>query len=212
MFIKVLNKLRHSYSASHDENKDTTASRTVKKTGIRELDEIVAYHFQSTKIATISITGRYLPLIYKIVSQIASEPEPMSVLVVDLDSRFQATQLPCSEEDLRHIYVLRPARTSPQELREMISGADQFLLYNTVAQASANREWWGTIVLGGLGAGDVTAGWKGWLRVDREEVRPFPPGISLEEALKERDARQAAVDLAGWLVSSPWGSFTFHDT
>lgn len=203
--------MRNSYDAAHDEDKGTTALRTVKKTGIQELDEIVAYHFQSTKVATISITGRYLPLIYKIVSQIVSEPEPMSVLVVDLDSRFQAARLPCSEDDLRHIYVLRPPRASPQELREMISGADKFLLYNTVAQASANRVWWGTIVLGGLGAGDITAGWKGWLRVDREEVRPFPPGISLEEALKQRDARQAAVDAAGWLVSSSWGSFTFHD-
>lgn len=135
----------------------------------------------------------------------------MAALVVDLDGRFDATRLTCTEEDLRHIYVLRPARASPQELREMVSGADKFLIYSKAAQASANRVWWGTVVLGGLGAGDITAGWKGWLRVAKEAVRPFPPGISIEEALQQRDARQAAVDAAGWQVSSPWGSFVFYD-
>ena len=67
------------------------------------------------------------------------------------------------------------------------------------------------MVLGGLGAGDLVAGWKGWLRVDREAVRPFPPGISVEEALLQRDARNKAVQAAGWEVSSPWGGFVFHD-
>lgn len=83
------------------------------------------------------------------------------------------------------------------------------MLYGEASRASAGREWWGTIVLGGLGAGDVIAGWKGWLRVDRESVRGFALGISAEEALEQRARRQDVVDEAGWAATSQWGSFVF---
>lgn len=82
---------------------------------------------------------------------------------------------------------------------------------------SRSREWWGTIVIGGglNPAGSVaasaqvavTADWKGWLRVDRAEVSSFWD-MSAEEALAERDKRQAAVEAAGWVATSPWGGFT----
>lgn len=85
------------------------------------------------------------------------------------------------------------------------------MIYDDGAQRSWNRELWGTIVLGGTG-GDISAGWKGWLRVDREEVRPFPPDITLQEALQQREERQKAVDAAGWQVSCAWGGFVFHDS
>jgi hypothetical protein len=57
----------------------------------------------------------------------------------------------------------------------------------------------------------VTAGWRGWLRVDRAEVPGFW-GISVEEALAERDKRQAMVEDAGWTASSPWGGFAICKT
>lgn len=85
------------------------------------------------------------------------------------------------------------------------------MLYGDASRASAGREWWGTIVLGGLGAGDVVAGWKGWLRVDRESVRGFALGISAEEALEQRERRQDAVEAAGWAATSQWGGFVFRD-
>jgi hypothetical protein len=56
---------------------------------------------------------------------------------------------------------------------------------------------------------NVTAGWKGWLRVDRDEVRGFPLGISVEAALAERARRQEAVAAAGWVASSAFGEFVF---
>ena len=53
----------------------------------------------------------------------------------------------------------------------------------------------------------VTAGWRGWLRVDRAEVPRFW-GMSAEEALAAREERQAAVEAAGWVASSPWGDLS----
>jgi hypothetical protein len=81
--------------------------------------------------------------------------------------------------------------------------------------ASIAREWWGSIVIGGgspvvLGPeAAVTTGWRGWLRVDREEVRGFDLGMSIEEALLDRDRRQRAVNDAGWTANCVWGGYTF---
>ena len=135
----------------------------------------------------------------------------MAVLVIDIEGRFDVTRLTCPNADLHHVYVQTTPRSSPEVLRNIVSQADDFMLYSKDTRISSDREWWGTMVLGGLGAGDLVAGWKGWLRVDREAVRPFPPGISVEEALLQRDARNKAVQAAGWEVSSPWGGFVFHD-
>ncbi|KAI1655430.1 hypothetical protein F4813DRAFT_366952, partial [Daldinia decipiens] len=83
------------------------------------------------------------------------------------------------------------------------------------AHGSRAREWWGTVVIGGgSGAsvkGDVNAGWKGWLRVEREEVAGFPVGISVEEALRDRNKRQEVVEDAGWVASSRVGSYVWSD-
>lgn len=65
--------------------------------------------------------------------------------------------------------------------------------------------------MGGVGAGDITTGWKGWLRVDRENVRGFAPGISAEEALDQKRQRQDMVDAAGWVATSQWGGFVFRE-
>ncbi|KAJ2982750.1 hypothetical protein NQ176_g1180 [Zarea fungicola] len=175
----------------------------IKNTGITELDEIVSRHFHTTKIGGLTITGRYLPLIYKIASTLASHK---ALVIIDYEGRFEASRLTCAQSDLEHIYVLRPEARD----RDLMANVDRYMLYSKAAKDSAHREFWGTIVIGGPG-GDVTAGWKGWLRVDREQVPRFPSDMTIQEALLQRDARQAAVDAAGWQVSSPWGDFIFHE-
>ncbi|KAI8673625.1 hypothetical protein NCS55_00683300 [Fusarium keratoplasticum] len=186
-------------------------SHVQKLTHIQPLDEIAARHFQATKAAGISISGRHLPLLYKLISTLIGPPHFYAVLVIDLEGRFDATRLTGSPSHTRHVYVQRPARGTQEQLRALVAEAEGVLLYGDTAQASAGREWWGTVVVGGHGAGDVTASWKGWLRVDRENVRGFTLGISAEEALEQRGQRQGVVEAAGWAATSQWGGFTFKE-
>lgn len=165
---------------------------------------------------------------YKIASTLVSPPHQFALLIIDLDGRLDATRLSCDEEDARHVYVQRPSRPaagsashgvaqyeSPADISEhvksLVAGADSFMLYSAPAAASAPRRWWGTILVGSLGPCDIAAGWKGWLRVDREEVQGFPLGFSIEKALDRRDARQEALDGAGWSTASQWGGFVFQE-
>lgn len=73
---------------------------------------------------------------------------------------------------------------------------------------SKGREWWGTIVVGGPG-GDVCGGWRGWLRVDREETPGFGGVVPAEEALLERGVGDG--ERPTWVVSSEWGGFRFKE-
>lgn len=187
----------------------------LKPTHMDELDGVAARHLRDTLAPTLTVAGRSLPLLYKLVSTLVSPPHRHAVLVVDADGRFDATRLACEggDDDLRHVYV---RRCSPEQLRAVVADTEGFMLYRA---ASRDRQWWGTVVIPGAGRGDlgpgvgdvVGAGWKGWLRVDRDRVPPFAVGLGLDEALAERDARQRAVDAAGWAATSPWGGFVFHD-
>lgn len=121
-----------------------------------------------------------------------------------------------TQQDLKHIHVYRPARGSPSYIRDVLASVEHHMIYTR--HASIAREWWGTVVIGGgspailgLGNADVTTGWKSWLRVDREEVRGFGVGMSVEEALLERDRRQRVVDESSWTASCVWGGFTFTE-
>ncbi|KAI0473043.1 hypothetical protein GGR56DRAFT_697938 [Xylariaceae sp. FL0804] len=220
-----------------------------------ELRAIVSRYQAATKSAPpplLSVSGRYLPLLYHLVSTLVAAPHSYAVVVVDVEGRFDVTRLvvdhpsssssssssssfaptdprssssstshPATLADLRHLYVYRPARGAGQAAASVAAAAD-YMLYG--AHGSRGREWWGTVVIGGGGGGDgtggggggggggdVNAGWRGWLRVDRAEVPGFPVGASVEEALRERDVRQEAVDAAGWVASSPWGSYAWKD-
>jgi hypothetical protein len=64
----------------------------------------------------------------------------------------------------------------------------------------------------GLG-GDVMVGWRGWLRVESviEEVPKFGIGISVEEAMRDREQRQMAVNEKGWKAVSEGGDFRWVD-
>lgn len=169
------------------------------------------------------MTGRQLPLIYALISALVSAPHDKTVLVLDTQHRFDATRLTCDPENLRHVYVHRPALrhamsgshsggagTGPEQVRELVAAAENWMLYG--GHDSGAREWWGTIVVGALGAGDVTAAWKGWLRVDRDNVPGFSLGCSAKEAMADRQRRQEAVDAAPWAASSQWGSSTFVES
>jgi hypothetical protein len=74
---------------------------------------------------------------------------------------------------------------------------------------SKGREWLGTVVNGGVG-GDIMLGWRGWLRVEREETVGFAPGMSAEEALGESEARQEFVESRGWKAVSDLGEFSWR--
>ncbi|KAF5652504.1 hypothetical protein F25303_3192 [Fusarium sp. NRRL 25303] len=182
-----------------------------KLTYVSELDDITEVHFNATKSAGLGISGRHLPLLYRLISNLITPPHLYAILVIDIEGRFDATRLTCSPYHLQHAYIYRPARSDPDNTRALVAEAEGILLYGSVTKASAGREWWGTIVVGGVGAGDITTGWKGWLRVDRENVRGFAPGISAEEALDQKRQRQDIVDAAGWVATSQWGGFVFRE-
>ncbi|CEJ92225.1 hypothetical protein VHEMI07886 [[Torrubiella] hemipterigena] len=178
----------------------------VKKTYIPELDDLAMTHFNSEKTSTIAMTGRYLPLVHKIISTLVSEPYKRSVSVIDLESRFDATRLSCSESDLDHIYVQTFRYSASNDVSQIMTTIEKFMLYNQLSKPSQEREWWGTIVIGGVGAGDVAAGWKGWLHVEPYKG-PIPPRLRTDNA--DGATEGAQTQLPVWIASSQWGSFVF---
>ncbi|KJZ72473.1 hypothetical protein HIM_08142 [Hirsutella minnesotensis 3608] len=219
--MQILNSLRAALPDPASLNGIPSRPGRPKTTYLEELDKIAARRFRDNQAGAVSVSGRALPLVYKLISTLIAPPHRYAVLVVDVDGRFDPTCLTCDNDDgdsqgdnaVRHVYVQRPARASPEHLRALVADAEAFMLYDASARPSRARPWWGTIVVGGggLGVGDVVAAWKGWLRVDRAEVPSFALGITADEALAQREARQDAVDAAGWAATSPWGSFVFHE-
>ncbi|KAF5128267.1 hypothetical protein E5D57_009203 [Metarhizium anisopliae] len=186
-----------------------TPASAVKQTHIPALDALAATSLRRTQSRTISLCGRALPLLYEVIATLVSAPHFYTLLVLDLDARFDPTCLETEASNLEHVYVQRPAQSSPEHLRGLVAAAEAFMLYDDATRLSRGREWWGTVVMGGLAAGDLTAGWKGWARVDRAAVMGFALGTSAEEALAQRATRERAVEGAGWAVSSAFGGFGF---
>ncbi|KAK5990957.1 hypothetical protein PT974_09232 [Cladobotryum mycophilum] len=212
---EILDDLRRTLDADQNQH-NLNHVRYVKPTYLGELDDLVVRHFRATQVPNLSICGRNLPLLYKIISTLISMPHKMSLFVLDLEGRFDATCLDCTETDLQHVYVQQPGRdagtgNNADYVRSFVAEAETFMLYSDVARTSISRKWWGTIVVGGLGAGDLIAGWRGWLRIDREHVPEFAPGISAETAYERRPTRQEAVDAAGWAATSRWGNLIFNN-
>ncbi|KAI1821479.1 hypothetical protein F4861DRAFT_541891 [Xylaria intraflava] len=197
---------------------NTPSSHRTAPIPFANLSAIVARHHQATQSAPhplFSVSGRYLPLLYHLISTLIASPHNYAVVVVDAEGKFDVTRLispnkssyPATPDDLHHIYIYRPAARGPEHVKAAVAAADEFMLYGS--HGSRGREWWGTVVIGGAAGGTVNAGWKGWLRVDRENVGGFGAGISVEEALAERARRHAVVDAAGWVASSHWGSYVW---
>ncbi|KAL7811537.1 hypothetical protein V8C44DRAFT_100212 [Trichoderma aethiopicum] len=186
----------------------------VKITHLDELDQLAARQFRATQAPTIALSGRSLPLVYKVISTLVSPPHSMALFVIDLEGRFDATRLTCADDALQHVYVQQPpcdesSSTNVEAIRSLISDAEHFMIYDRCSAVSLSREFWGSIVLGGLGAGDLTAAWKGWLHVEREHIAEYSTRITLEEAFERRSNRQDVVDRAGWVAASQWGKYVF---
>ncbi|TGO22224.1 hypothetical protein BPAE_0177g00180 [Botrytis paeoniae] len=108
--------------------------------------------------------------------------------------------------DLKHLHIFRP---SAQNLESTLKGVEEYMLYGN--HDSYGREFGGTILFGvegregvdmgslrGMGRPEVVMGWRGWLRVEREEVGAFGTGGSVEEMLEEREMREEVVRGKGW--------------
>ncbi|KAI1500336.1 hypothetical protein F5X99DRAFT_241924 [Biscogniauxia marginata] len=211
---ELLNSLRAKFAIHSTRPPDP-------KIPIPELNGIVSRYLKATQSAPpplLSTSGRYLALLYHLISTLIAAPHNFTVVLVDTENRFDVTRLvapgstpapgyPATLSDLKHLHIYRPPR-GQEQVRAAIAAAEEFMLYGT--HGSRDREWWGTVVIGGTG-GDINAGWKGWLRVEREEVGGFNVGISVEEALGERNRRQEMVDAAGWVASSRWGSYAWKE-
>ncbi|KAK8098375.1 peptidase M43- pregnancy-associated plasma-A [Apiospora kogelbergensis] len=95
---------------------------------------------------------------------------------------------------------------SLEQIRASLAAAREYMLY--APHASRNRAWWGSVVVGGTSGGfggpgvdgrgerlvaDVITSWRGWLHVQRQEVPGFGVGMSVDEALGERERRAELV-------------------
>lgn len=195
----------------------------------------MSLNFRNTHHMPLQLTGRSMPLIYKLVSALVSRPCLKAVVVIDTEKQFDPTRLAApsvpdtqtdaDDDDFDHVYVFQPAQCSPERVRELVMRSEEWMLYGD--HGSRAREWWGIIVIGGpvmngatqhsSGQGprhltvDVTAGWKGWMRVDRQDVPGYPVGASAAEALENRHKRQIVVDEALWMATCHWGDFTFAE-
>ncbi|KAK4240063.1 hypothetical protein C8A03DRAFT_31810 [Achaetomium macrosporum] len=243
---EVLASVRTSFAgATNNANDDSNtghgppASSQLKKFPIEPLNDLVNRHFRATQSAPLAVTGRHRELLYVLVATLISAPHNKAVAIVDFTGRFEplrllatnplngATTTPESPDaaprptvqraDLDHVHIIRARRCSPSNVAKCVASIEEYMLYGN--HFSHDRDWWGTVVIGGglNPAGSVsaaasaqvavTADWKGWLRVDRAEVPTFWD-MSAEEALADREKRQAAVEDAGWVATSPWGSFS----
>ncbi|KAI1178044.1 hypothetical protein F4777DRAFT_595516 [Nemania sp. FL0916] len=174
----------------------------------------------------LSITGRYLPFLYHLISTLIAAPHNYTLVIVDAEGTFDVTSLlpssptpasktsfPATPADLAHVHIYRPGR-GQEKIQAALSHAEGYMLY--APHESRGRAWWGTVVVGGTG-GTVNAGWKGWLRVDRAEGNG-PPGfgnqpgggvVGVREAVGERERRYAVVEGAGWKAEGGGGRYTW---
>ncbi|KAJ5054073.1 uncharacterized protein L3040_000357 [Drepanopeziza brunnea f. sp. 'multigermtubi'] len=173
------------------------------RTGIPELDAL-----WKTQGGRLSITGRTLPLLHHILAHLVSQSHMNgTVALLDLTGRFSPSHLvpALSVQELRHIHVFRPTKAN---LQVTLDSVEKYMLYGE--HTSQGREWVGTIVNGGVG-GDINLGWRGWLRVDRQEVGGFAEAVSVEEVWGDRDRRQEVVDGKGWKAEgSEGGAFAWR--
>jgi hypothetical protein len=124
-----------------------------------------------------------------------------AVALVDMDGRFSPSHLSC---DIRHVHVWRPTNHNLSATLESVEG---HMLWGD--HVSKGREWVGTIVNGGVG-GDIMVGWRGWLKVEKEDTGPFGLGVSVEEVMVDREQRQEVVDRSGWKAVSEIGEFSWR--
>ena len=210
---------------------------------------MIARHHQVSQTfppPLLSLSGRYLPFLYHLISTLIAAPHNYTITIIDADHRFDVTRLlsdspastaphdaarpnpyPATKNDLKHIYVYRPAPSANQsQVQASLAAAREYMLY--APHGSRTRAWWGSVVVGGTaGSGfvgpavdgrgerlvaDVVASWKGWLHIQREEVAGFGLGISVEEALGERERRAELARNRRWEARAREGAYAWgHD-
>lgn len=170
----------------------TSHPPNTSRTGIPELDRLCKSYG-----GKLSITGRGLPLLYHLIDHMITTLNG-TIVLIDLDGRFSPSHLAC---DLLHIHIFKPTKSN---FKATLDGVEDYMLWGE--HKSKSREWVGTLVNGGMG-GDIMVGWKGWLRVEREEVGGFPVGVGIEEVVRERGTRQDVVDKKGWKGISELGDY-----
>lgn len=208
---------------------------------------LIARHHQVSQTfppPLLSLSGRYLPFLYHLISTLIAAPHNYTITIVDADHRFDVTRLlsdpsastapptntarpnpyPATKNDLKHVYVYRPARSANQsQVQASLAAAREYMLY--APHASRTRAWWGSVVVGGTTGGfggplavdrrgerlvaDVVASWKGWLHVQRQEVPGFGVGMSVEKALGERERRAELVRNRGWEARAREGAYAW---
>ncbi|KAK5659011.1 hypothetical protein OQA88_1098 [Cercophora sp. LCS_1] len=229
---ELLSALRTSLIAA-DEPQTTatataTASATIRDFPLPRLNDIVASHFHKTKSPVLALHGRYYELLYPLVATLIAPPHEKAIAIVDFgfgdDGGFEVLRLLATRTatgeglhrgDLEHVYVVRPPPGDAAHVERCVIEVERHMLYGE--HKSREREWWGMVVIGGgLFPGGtrgghnvvITAGRSGWLRVERAEVEGF--GRGAEEAFRQREGRQRAVEERGWAASSEWGGFVFR--
>ncbi|KAK7931597.1 Peptidase M43- pregnancy-associated plasma-A [Apiospora marii] len=215
-----------------------------RREGARILEEVEEESLEQTfPPPLLSLSGRYLPFLYHLISTLIAAPHNYTITIVDADHRFDVTRLlsdspppstrdppdaarpnpyPATKNDLKHVYVYRPARSANQsQVQASLAAAREYMLY--APHASRARAWWGSVVVGGTAGGfgaavdgrgerlvaDVVASWKGWLHIQRQEVAGFGVGISVEEALEDRERRAALVRNRRWEARAREGTYAW---
>ncbi|KAK9772120.1 hypothetical protein SCAR479_11129 [Seiridium cardinale] len=202
---------------------------------IASLSSLISKHHHANQSAPpplLALSGRPLPLLYHLTSTLIARPCQYSVVIVDVENRFEITRLiaadssdrlhdclPAEPEDLEHVYIYRPARASSRltsgmplddptqrQIQACLDAAQKHMLYSE--HASRERVWWGTIVIGG-GGGDVNTGWKGWMDVQRRDAGPSALETNAEEALTQRERRYTKIKERGWEGRSRVGLYSW---
>ncbi|KAF7953087.1 hypothetical protein EAE96_006306 [Botrytis aclada] len=204
-----------------------TANPRSSRTHIRALDELWSSSYQNHPRLSVSGRQLPL-LIHIINTLLRNKDGKggKCVVLIDVHSRFSPSFLAFQDDDddddnerleagqeeklkksdLKHLHIFRP---SAQNLESTLKGVGEYMLWGN--HDSYGREFGGTILfrvegregvdmgsLRGMGRPEVVMGWRGWLRVEREEVGAFGMGGSVEEMLEERERREEVVRGKGW--------------
>ncbi|KAK8017924.1 hypothetical protein PG991_007114 [Apiospora marii] len=206
------------------------------------LANVIARHHQVSQTfppPLLSLSGRYLPFLYHLISTLIAAPHNYTITIVDADHRFDVTRLlsdspppstrdppdaarpnpyPATKNDLKHVYVYRPARSANQsQVQASLAAAREYMLY--APHASRARAWWGSVVVGGAAGGfgaavdgrggEAGGRRRGELEGLRQEVAGFGVGISVEEALEDRERRAALVRNRRWEARAREGTYAW---
>ncbi|KAK8085169.1 hypothetical protein PG997_006440 [Apiospora hydei] len=173
--------LEQLYAAWHYSQSSSESQHSYSHPISSDIDSTTSPSLPNLSAPLLSLSGRYLPFLYHLVSTLIAAPHNYAVTIVDADHRFDVTRLvsdssraptapvsgppnaatpnpyPATKSDLKHLYVYRPARSANQaQVQASLAAAREYMLY--APHASRNRAWWGSVVVGGTTTGTGTGG------------------------------------------------------